>query len=259
MIIFLLILLCSIAVNAQQNNLPEGISMDTISNSYMEGHISHYLYKNKEIIGAISPAIWESNDSNYIHITTSYQAEFYGDRSMDTFATVSEGLNWLIPVIEAFYKPVVVDKWKKLRTQPPKVILEYPWDWSYRLEKYPIFKSKPASENKLVLIKEEGQNRSEIIQIICTPNTAKLTTQQVMDMCAQMNMAINFQQNPPVDVTIGGKTFKTMQHAFMQHMQQLHYWYADNDEIIYISAGLLKDERIRFPQVVQHIINSINW
>ena len=107
-------------------------------------------------------------------------------------------------------------------------------------------------------MKVPGGN-SEIGQIIRTPNTAKLTTAQVMEMTAQINRAINFNTNPAVERLIDGKIFKTMSHEFMQFMQQSHYWYADENEIIYVTYGLLRDDKIRYPHVLKQIVENIEW
>jgi hypothetical protein len=95
--------------------------------------------------------------------------------------------------------------------------------------------------------------------IIRTPNTAKLTLRQVMEMSVQMNRAIDFRSKSPAEITIGGKTFKSSQNPFMIQMDQWHFWYADDQEIIYINYNLLRDEKVRFPQVMTDIIQSIKW
>jgi hypothetical protein len=41
-------------------------------------------------------------------------------------------------------------------------------------------------------------------------------------------------------------------------MEQHHFWYADEKEIIYINYNLLKDERIRYPEVMKQIVKSIS-
>ncbi|MBK9388841.1 MAG: hypothetical protein IPN68_01150 [Bacteroidetes bacterium] len=76
---------------------------------------------------------------------------------------------------------------------------------------------------------------------------------------SRINPAIDFKTNPPADIVIGGKTFKTMENTFAMMMLQKHYWYADEKEVIYIGSGLLRDDKIRYPVIVQDIIKSIKW
>jgi hypothetical protein len=78
-------------------------------------------------------------------------------------------------------------------------------------------------------------------------------------MSAMMNRAIDFKQNPAVDTTIGGNPFKTMEHTFMDVMLQRHYRYADQNKIIYIGYGLLKDQKVKYPEIVKHIVEKITW
>ena len=87
----------------------------------------------------------------------------------------------------------------------------------------------------------------------------KVNTQKFMENSSRINGAIDFKNNPPKDQVIGGKTFKTLENTFAMVMLQRHYWYADDKEVIYIGYGLLKDDRIRYPQVVADIIKSITW
>jgi len=44
-----------------------------------------------------------------------------------------------------------------------------------------------------------------------------------------------------------------------EHMQQRHFWYADDQEIIYINSNLLKDEKTKYPGVINEILGSITW
>jgi hypothetical protein len=241
-------------------SLPDGITIDTIPDNFTQGVFHHYLRKNNEIIGTVAPATWNESETPGTETVGSYYADLYNAYKRDTFLTKIDALTWLIATIEDYYRPVVIEKWKKLKTQPPKVSLEYPWDWSYKLDKYTsIFKSKSLSENKLVVMMDDLRGHSEILQIIRTPNTGKVSTAEIMEMSAQMNRAIDLQLSPAVDTIIGGKTFKTAQNNFMEQMRQWHYWYADNEEIIYIGANLLKDDRFRYPGVIQQILNSIKW
>jgi hypothetical protein len=80
-----------------------------------------------------------------------------------------------------------------------------------------------------------------------------------MESSSRINPAVDFKTNPPTDQVIGGKTFKTMENTFAMVMQQRHFWYADDKEVIYIGYSLLKDDRISYPGVVSDIIKSIKW
>ncbi|MCO5230193.1 MAG: hypothetical protein M9958_03455 [Chitinophagales bacterium] len=259
-ILIILLLMANCVFGSELPKLPDGITIDTIPDNFTRGVFYHYLHKNNEIIGTIAPATWNESEIPGTEIISSYYAELYNAYKRDTFLTKMEALIWLIATIEDYYQPVVIEKWKKLETQPPKVSLEYPWDWSYKLEKYgSIFKSKSLNENKLVIMMDDLRGHSEILQIIRTPNTGNVTTAEIIKMSVQMNRAIDLQLSPAVDTIIGGKTFKTVQNTFMEQMWQWHYWYTDNNEIIYIGANLLKDDRFRYPNVIQQILNSIKW
>lgn len=249
-----LLLLTGLSVIGQ--TLPDGVTVDSTKCKMNKDKFSYTFSKNKEMIGLIQPGTCHHDNVYDDFVDNNFYADFYKNTRRDTFATSREAMKWMATEIKNFYKPDIITKWKKLKVQPPKVSLEYPWDWTYQLGKSSLFDSKSQSENKLVL-KDTGG--SEIIQIIRTPNTAKYSTKQIMDLSALMNRAIDFKQNPTVDIVINGKTFKTMEHAFMDVMLQRHYWYADENEIIYIGYGLLKEQKIKYPQTVKHIVEKITW
>lgn len=255
--IFFLLLL-SFCVKAQSRHLPEGVTMDTLPEGFSEGLFRHHLYKNKQVIATIVPVSWHNNDTRGTTIATSYEASFLmGTVRKDSFTTVKQALQWLVPVMEDYFSPVDYPKWKSLRIQPPKVRLKYPWEWSYKSDRNnSIFQSKAQTNNRLVLL---STNNSEILQIIRTPNTGKLTLDQLILNSQRMNPAINLQQNPLQEVLIGGRTFKSTTHTFMELMLQQHYWYADEKEIIYIGVGLLREDQVRYPLVIKDIIKSIKW
>lgn len=255
--IFFLLLL-SFFAKAQDRHLPEGVTMDTLPEGFSEGLYRHHLYKNKQVIAMIVPITWHNNDTRGTTIATSYEASFLmGSTRKDSFTTVKQALHWLIPVMEEYFSPVDYPKWKSLRIQPPKVRLRYPWEWSYKSDRNnSIFQSKAQTNNRLVLL---STNNSEILQIIRTPNTGKLTLDQLILNSQRMNPAINLQLNPLQDVLIGGRTFKSTTHTFMELMLQQHYWYADEKEIIYIGVGLLREDQVRYPLVIKDILKSIKW
>ena len=254
--ILLLFFFCN-SIAAQSLRLPPGVTIDTIP-ELAEGLHRYHFIMHKQLIGMIVPKTWHNNDTRGIAIATSYEATFLmGQTQVDSFTTEKKALQWLVPVIENYLSPVGIQKWKHLKTQPPKVALKYPWEWDYKLGRYnSIFMSKAQTDNKLVL---RSTNKSEIIQIIRTPNTGKLTIEQLIQLTTRMNPAINTQQNPITDFVIGGKQFKTTEHCFMELMHQRHFWYADAKEIIYISVGLLREDQVRFPLIVDEIIGSIKW
>ncbi len=254
----ILSLLFSVTAFAQLPRLPEGVTMDTLPEGFSEGLFRHHLYKNKQVIAMIVPVAWHNNDTRGTTIATLYEASFLmGTTRKDSFTTVKQSLQWLIPVIEEYFSPVDYPRWKSLRIQPPKVRIRYPWEWSYKSDRNnSIFQSKAKTNNRLVLL---STNNSEILQVIRTPNTGKLTLDQLILLSQRMNPAINLQQNPLQDIVIGGKTFKTTTHMFMELMLQQHYWYADEKEIIYIGVGLLREDQVRYPLVIREILKSIKW
>lgn len=244
--------------SAQKIQIPQGVTMDTIPDGFTDGLFRHHLYKNDALIAMIVPKTWHNNDTRGIAIATSYEASFLvGETKRDSFNTVKESLLWLVPVIDNYFSPVAVTHWQSLRVQPPKVRVKYPMDWSYKTDRNnSFFNSKPQSDNRLVLM---SNSHSEIMQIFRTPNTGKLSTDDVIEMSRKMNRAIDLQQHPLTELMIDGKLFKTTDHFFMQLMHQWHYWYADQNEIIYIGVGLLKEDQVRYPEVVKDIISSIKW
>ncbi len=245
---------------ATGQKLPQGVKMDTVPCSYATGQFSHHFFKNNEVIGLIEPSSCHYSETQGGRVNPLVYADFYMLSRKDTFSTKSEALTWIIELMEDYYKPAVITKWQKLMVQPPKVRLKYPWDWTYKLGKFDgIFKSKSLSENKLTLMTKDDRGQSEILQIIRTPNTAKLTTVQVMEITAMMNRAVNYRNPAAVGIVIGGKTFNTSENTFLEHMQQRHFWYADDQEIIYINSNLLKDEKTKYPGVINDILGSITW
>jgi hypothetical protein len=255
--ILIIILFFSSTAAAQNLRLPPGVTMDTIP-ELAQGLYRHHLKMHNQVIGMIVPKTWHNNDTRGIAIATMYEVTFLmGQTQTENFATVKRSLEWLIPVIENYLSPVGIQKWQRLKTQPPKVSLKYPWEWDYKLSRYnSIFMSKAQTDNKLVL---RSAAKSEIVQIIRTPNTGNLTREQVIQMTMQINRAINLQQHPLTDITIGEKIFKTTEHFFMEQMKQQHFWYADANEIIYISVGLLREEQVRYPLIIKEILESIKW
>jgi alpha-L-fucosidase len=239
--------------------LPQGVTVDSVPCNYAPGYFNYNFLKNNELIGAIQPnscyfsGVEEDNPTSY------FLAAFYNAFKSDTFNTNNEAQIWILKVMEDYYKPVEVAKWLKLNCKTPEFNLEYPANWTYRTEKYDgIFDSKVVTDNKLVLMIEDQRGKSEVVMLIRTPNTAGLSTNQVIERNAMMNRAIDVKNNPAVDFVISGKTFKTAQNNFMLLMEQHHFWYADEKEIIYINYNLLKDERIRYPEVMKQIVKSIS-
>ena len=254
----ILSLLISVTAFAQLPRLPVGVTMDTLPEGFSEGLYRHHLYKNKQVIATIIPVAWHNNDTRGTTIATSYEASFLmGTTRKDSFTTVKQALYWLVPVIEEYFSPVDYPKWKSLRLQPPKIRIRYPWEWSYKSDRNnSIFQSKAQTNNRLVLM---SSSNAEILQIIRTPNTGKLTSSQLIESSVRINRSIDLQQHPLQDITIGGKIFKTTTNIFMELMQQQHYWYADEKEIIYIGVGLLREDQVRYPLVIKEILKSIKW
>jgi hypothetical protein len=249
---------CASVAYCQQ--LPTGVTTKSFDCTYATGQSANYYYKGDEMIGKVEPSSCNYSEIQGGGVNPLCYAEFYMTQKKDTFSTKKEAMAWLIAEIEEYYKPFEITKWKRLKVQPPKVSLRYPWDWDYKLAKNDgIFKSKSLSENKLSLWIKDQWSTSEICMIIRTPNTAKLSTAQVMDMSSRMNGAINLKASPPVDCIIGGKTFKSIRNEFMKQMDQYHFWYADEQEIIYVNYNLLKNERVWYPDIMKLILESITW
>ena len=239
--------------------LPQGISVDTIPCNYAPGLFNYNFIKNNELVGMILPDGCNFSGVEEDNVNLYFIADFYNDYKRDTFNTNNEAFLWLVKAMDDYYKPVEVAKWQKLNVQTPVFNLEYPATWTYRTEKYEdVFRSKVVTDNKLVLMIEDKRGKSEVVMLIRTPNTAGLTTDQVIEMNAMMNRAIDVKTKLAVDFIIGGKTFKTSENTFMFLMEQHHFWYADEKEIIYINYNMLKDQRIRYPEVMKQIIKSIS-
>jgi hypothetical protein len=170
----------------QPVRLPEGVTMDTLPEGFSERLYRHHLYKNKQVIAMIVPKTWHNNDTRGTTIATAYEASFLmGTTRKDSFTTVKQALYWLVPVIEEYFSPVDYPKWKSLRIQPPKIRIRYPWEWSYKSDRNnSIFQSKAQTNNRLVLL---SNSNSEILQIIRTPNTGKLTIDQLIESSVRIN------------------------------------------------------------------------
>jgi hypothetical protein len=242
-------------VSAGQN-LPAGVTKTATPCTLAKGLSSQYFNKDNNMIAMIEPSGCNYSNTDSPQPKPTFQADFFPLSAKKSFSTNDEATKWIIAEIEKYYKPVIVTKWQKLDNTAPKVSLTYPEGWSFITKKQDwITKSNSTTNDRLVLTLKD----SEIIQIIRTPNTQKLTLKQFMDYTARWNPGIDFKATPATDQVIGGKTFKTMEHTFAMMMQQRHYWYADDKELIYIGYGLLKDDRIRYPNVVADIIKSITW
>ncbi len=213
--------------------LPQGVTFDSVPCNYAPGYFNYNFLKNNELIGAIQPNSCFFSGAEEDNPTSYFLADFYNDYQKDTFNTNNEAFLWLSKAMDDYYKPIEVAKWQKLNCQTPEFNLDYPANWTYRTEKYEgIFDSKVVTDNKLLLMVMDHRGKSEVVMLIRTPNTAGLSTIQVMEMNASMNRAINFKTNPAVDFVIDGKTFKTSENNFMIVMEQHHFWYADEKEII---------------------------
>jgi len=240
--------------------LPEGVTLDSSACTYSPGLSSYYFIKSNEMVGMIQPEACNYSGVEENGVNKYFIAEFYSDTQKDTFATNDQALAWMIATMETYYKPAIIDAWQEIEVQIPEVSLKYPFGWNYKTDIYEgVFNSKIQSENKLTLMRKVPGGQSEICFIIRTPNTAKLSVVQVMEMTALMNRAIHPINSPETEFEIGGKAFKTAQNKFMSMMDQYHFWYADDKEIIYINYNLLKDERIRYPYVMRAIVESISW
>ncbi|MFZ4059502.1 MAG: hypothetical protein ACOYKE_15265 [Ferruginibacter sp.] len=259
--IFVILFLLLSKTFAQSIQLPQGVTMDTIPEGFTDGLYRHHLIKDGQVIAMIVPKTWHNNDTRGTAIATSVEASLLmGNTQKQTFSTVKRALQWLVPLMDDYYAPRNVQKWKSLKTQPPKVKLKYPWEWDYKLDRLnAVFKSKAQSTNRLVLIKADNNGSNEVVQIIRTPNDGNLTIDQVVQYSVQLNKAINLQQNPLRDSIIGGKVFKTTSHLFLQQMEQRHFWYADATEIIYVGVNLFREDRVRLPRIVKEIVESIKW
>jgi len=258
--IFLFVFLLVTSCHAFCQQLPQGVTIDTSACNYDPGLSSYYFYKSNELVGMILPDACNFSGVEEDGVNKYFIADFYNDYKKDTFATNDQAMVWMITTMEEYYKPAIIEKWQELEVQIPKVSLKYPWDWKYKTEKYEgIFQSKIQSENRLFLMRKVSGGQSQLCFIIRTPNTLKLTTVKVMEMTAQLNRAIDIKSSPQEEHMIGGKSFKTAENSFMMQMDQYHFWHADEQEIIYINYSLLKDERIRYPEVMKAIVESITW
>ena len=256
----ILFLLMVIGCQLFGQQLPEGVTIDSNACNYAPGLSSYYFNKSNEMVGMILPDACNFNGVEEDGVNKYFIADFYNDTKKDTFATNEQAFAWMITTMEEYYKPAIIDKWQELEVQIPKVSVKYPFDWTYKTDKYEgVFKSKIQGENKVTLMRKVPGGMSEVCFIIRTPNTAKLSTEKVMEMAAQMNRAIDIKSSPNEGYEIGGKSFKTSQNQFMSLMEQYHFWYADEKEIIYINYNLLKDERIRYPEVMKAIVESMSW
>jgi hypothetical protein len=248
------------AIQSFAQVLPLDVTIDSSACNYAPGLYTLYYYKNNEMIGMILPDACNFQGTEEDGVNKYFITDFYSDYSKDTFNTQNEAKNWIVQTMNVYYKPVEIVNWQDVEVQTPKVSLKCPTDWSYRQSAYDgVFKSNNRGDNKLTLLIKEKYSSSEICMIIRTPNTEKLTTSQVVAMNAQLNGAINVKESPLVDYEIGDKTFKTSKNTFMIQMDQTHFWYADENEIIYVNYNLLRDERLRYPEVMKAIIESIQW
>lgn len=259
--IFIFILLWSFTATAQPIRLPKDVRMDTMAQGFVDGLVRHHFYKNNVVIAIVQPVKWHNNDTRGLAIATEWEASMLmGPVKSDTFNTAVKAQRWIVQEIENYLMPVTILKWKSLRAQPPKVRIRYPWDWEYRLDRYnSIFRSKAQSNNRLVLLKKEYNGSSEIFQIIRTPNTGKISTDELIKISMQMNRMIDLQKYPLREVMVGGKAFKYTEHFFMDQMFQQHFWYADGAEVIYIGVNLMREDRIRYPDIIKQVIEGIKW
>jgi hypothetical protein len=257
--VFLFIGMC-FAIQSFAQVLPVGVTIDSSACNYAPGLYTFYYYRNNEMIGMILPDACNFQGVEEDGVNKYFITDFYSDYSKDTFNTQNEARNWLLKTMNGFYKPVEIVSWQDVEVQIPKVSLKCPADWSFRSGSYDgVFQSNNRGDNKFTLLITEKYSSSEICMIIRTPNSAKLTIAEVVDMNAKLNGAINLKESPLVDYVIGGKTFKTSKNTFMIQMDQTHFWYADDNEIIYVNYNLLRDERLRYPEVMESIIQSIQW
>jgi len=245
---------------ASGQSLPEGVTMVTQACTQTQGLFSHNFYRYNEVIAIIEPTGCNYGYFEEENPVISYNADFYMAYKKDTFATESEAIAWLTKAISDYYKPVVIDKWQTLESSIPKLSLEYPANWTFRPDNTDsFFGSKSAKNNKITIMVPTPGGPSEIFLIVRTPNTEKLSTAKVMDWTAMWIRDLNFKTNPAKDIIIGGKTFKTVSNTFMSQMVQHHYWYADDQEIIYINYNMLKEEQVWYPAVLESILKSLKW
>lgn len=256
----ILFLFIAFSLIAEGQNLPSGVTKTVTPCTLAKGLSAYYFNKDNNMIAMIEPTGCNYGNTEGPQPKPTFQADFYPTAGKKSFQTNDEAMKWLLAEMDKYFKPVVVTKWQKFDNTTPKISLNYPDGWSFRADRDDYF-AKPVgtANNKIVITVSQPNGNSEIIQIIRTPNTGKQTTKQFMESSSRINPAVDFKTNPPMDQVIGGKTFKTMENTFAMLMQQRHYWYADDKEVIYIGYGLLKDDRIRYPVVVSDIIKSIKW
>ena len=256
----ILLIFLSLSLLASGQKLPEGVTKTSTPCNLAKGLTLDIYNKDNNMIAKIEPSGCNYSDTDGPQPAPVFQTDFYPTAGSKSFKTNDEAVKWLMAEMDKYYKPVTVSKWQKLDNTAPKISFNYPDGWSYRVARDDYF-AKPVgtANNKIVITVTQPNGNSEIIQIIRNPNTAKQSTMQFMEFTARINPAINFKTNPPADIVIGGKTFKTVENTFAMMMLQRHYWYADDKEVIYIGSGLLKDDRIRYPEVVSGIIKSIKW
>jgi len=245
-------------VNGQ--SLPAGITKTAAPCTLAKGLSSYYFSKDNNMVAMIEPSGCNYSNTDGPQPKPVFQADFYPTAGKMSFPSNDDAMQWLITEMEKYYKPVVITKWQKLDNSTPKVSLNYPEGWSFRVEQDNYF-ARPvgSANNKIVITVTQPTGSSEIIQIVRNPNTLKQNTKQFMEVSSRINRAIDFKTNPPKDQIIGGKTFKTVENTFAMLMLQRHYWYADEKEVIYIGYNLLKDDQIRYPGVVSEIIKGIKW
>lgn len=232
--------------------------MDTVS-AYFDVNVKgHYIFKEKEIIGFIAPEIWFSDQISSGN-NPLYIAEFYPFGNKDTLMSLSLAKQWIGNEIKEYYQPVKVADWRTLDLNEPKAQLTYPYDWTYKVKNQPVFGTKTAKNNQVILTKNENNSISEIIRIIRTPNSANLSLDELISETEKMIPSIQSKINIPVEVQIGNKKFLKVEHEFVGQMLLVHIWHADAEEIIYINSALLKDDRFRYPDVVEYILSGIKW
>jgi len=256
----ILTLFCVFSIIANAQKLPEGVTQTSTPCNVAKGLSFYRFIKDNNMIAMIEPTGCNYSNEDDPKPKPVFQADFYPAAGKKSFAANDEAMKWLLAEMDKYYKPVTVSKWQKLDNATPKISFNYPEGWSYRLARDDYF-AKPVgtANNKIVITVTQPNGNSEIIQIIRNPNTGKQTTKQFMEFTSRINPAIDFKTNPPADIVIGGRTFKTMENTFAMMMLQKHYWYADEKEVIYIGSGLLRDDRIRYPLIVEDIIKSIIW